>query len=394
MAVVLLLLFVKRNLPLHNVYTDIKKHVFFLPFLLFVLLQLVLFAAHLHHFKQAIKGLTLFGFEYVALFVMLAFTLKSRRELRLAVSAFAAVFLLVGVYGLLTKIAGTNPFIDFFVEKARAIGNDQLVFTYIPETRFGIEGRIQSVVFHPIAYGGILALFIPAFSVEWVRTSIMRTKLLWYALVVVLSVNLLLANSRAAVAALSVGLLSTVLGVALLYKSTSNKVLLGIPVVLLLGGILIGITEFKDFIGEAFRGIDAPEALKGSTFPDRSAKFQFTWQVLEGNRAFGLGFGAVADFIRQKNDGLGGAESFWIKQLLEAGIAGVFSYFLFFAGSIFQTVKAYKRTPSLENLYLLFMLLGYFVFISLTGELDTFPYFVMQLAIYSNLSATQIQAND
>lgn len=376
--------------PIRTVWIKIKSlkdDVFFWPWILILAAQLLLFLAHSNEIMNAVKGLLLFIFEYTLLYVLIVLALKEQKDLKQLIRYFGIVFLLVGLYGLLEKWTGENPFIDFFSQKAQEIGNDSLVFTYGEEIRFGISGRIQSVVFHAISYGGILALFIPVFINQFLSSKSSSAKLLWYVLVCILATNLVFSNSRAAV------LSCAIIGLSSLYllfrgkQRLQNTVLFVIPLVVIMLA-LVSNPHTKEHLYEAFYGWSLAGELKGSTVDDRAGKFEYALDVISSDIVFGKGFGHVAQLIDAKNQGIGGAESFWLRQLVEAGLVGIVGYFAFFVGIVFVALNQLVKKWNFEFLFIILLSVGYVTFISLTGELNTFPFFILLLAVYSNLAAS------
>lgn len=372
---------------------NFQRNPFFWSWTLLIIAQVLLFIAHLSDFANASKGLLLFVFEYFLLYVLVVFSLKHRKDLKILFVSFGGVFLLVGIYGLLTKWTGQNLFIDFFAQKAKEIGNENLVFTYGNEIRFGIAGRVQSVVFHAIAYGGILAMFIPVFTVQFLRSDRLSKKFYWYALSCILVVNLFFANSRAAILSCGIVSLSVVYVFVEEKKKILNAIFLLTPFVAA-ALMLFVIPDPGQLLKEAYHGINEGGELKGSTLADRFGKFYYAFNEVSNKLFFGKGFGHVAQLIHMNDAGIGGAESFWLRQIIEAGIVGVLGYVLFFAGICQGAIKQFIRTKRFEWLFLISLTLGYLVFISLTGELNTFPFFVVLLAVFSNLAASFKTANE
>lgn len=382
----LFILFIIHNRSIQTSIKQFKLNTFYLPWMLLLVAQAVLFFVHITDFVNSVKGLAFFVFEYVLLYLIINNTFKTREQLLTVIKSMGLVFGLVGLYGLFNKISGNNLFIDFYAEKAQQIGNDSLVFTYIPKNRFGIIGRIQSVVFHPIAYGGILAMFIPVFTNQFIAGRQLAEKWAWYVLSLVLTLNLVFANSRAALLSALIITLSSVYAYAMQHRTKYNTILIGVPLVSLLVLTSLFFKDIAAWMGEALQVWGTPEDLKGSTIPDRFLKFKYTWDAVSGKKLFGLGFGTVATFIQEQNRSLGGAESFWLKQLLEAGLFGVAAYLLFFALSALKAIQLFFKSRSVDDFYLATLVIGYLVFISLTGELGTFAMFVVLLALYANLS--------
>lgn len=393
LELVLLILFPLQFKNLKNSLLQFRQNLFFIPWMVLLGLHIILWIWNLNNWVISTKGLALFVFEYLALFFIIINTLQTRKELFDTVKWIAIVFLGVGIYGMFNKLSGANPFIDFYATQAQQIGNDSLVFTYIPKDRFGIVGRIQSVVFHPIAYGGILAMVLPAFAIEFVRNQKLSIKWSWYLLTLLLGFNLVFANSRAAIISCVIISIGVIYVFFKRYRNKINSLFISIPMVLVMVFFGLFFEEIILRFGEAFQVFKTPDNLVGSTLPDRIVKFKYAWETISNNYLFGLGFGTVADFIKQENSSLGGAESFWIKQLIEAGFVGVIAYFVFFTVSAINVFRQSRELKSVELIYLFTLILGYFVFVSLTGELGTFPMFVILLALYSNLATAQTKAD-
>lgn len=387
MEFVLILLSFKNLNPFSNRFLGIKSNLLAKPWLLLLLAQIVVFLVHMSNFPNALKGLSMFIFEYIILFVLITSTLTQKKDLILQIKGLATVFLFVGLYGLFSKYAGVNPFIDFFAEKGRQFGNDNLVFTYGAEYRFGIANRVQSVVFHPIAYGGILAMMVPVITNQFLQTQNPSRYLLWYGLSILLILNLLFANSRAAVGMFALISLSSLYVYFFKERNKKNTLIIVLPLLAIMLFASFYFAEIKAWILQAANVWNA-DFQHGSTMPDRVGKLDYVWQQLKGHMIFGLGYGTVGQYIVQNDAGLGGAESFLLKQLLEAGLFGILSYSAFFCWALVLCIKQFMFSRKSEYVYLTFLIIGYFTFILLTGELDTFPFFVILLAVFSNLAKT------
>lgn len=385
--VLIIYLFIPRNKGWAQ-FVNFHKNQFFLPWTLLIITQVLLLIGHASTgFINASKGLSLFVFEYFLFYVLIVDALKHQKELKQLLLSLGLVFLLAGIYGLITKWTGENPFIDFFALKAREIGNENLVFIYGDKPRFGISGRVQSVVFHAIAYGGILALFIPVFISQFLQSDKVSVKFLWYALVCILVVNLILANSRAALVSCVIIGLSSFYFLAKKKRTTQNTVMLIAPLILAFG-VLVLHPKTGQYFNEAIHGFNNAGELQGSTFVDRNGKFQYAMDAISDDLVFGKGFGHVAELIKKNDAGIGGAESFWLRQLVEAGFVGVLGYIFFFTWICIIVTKQFIATRQFDYIFILSLTFGYFVFISLTGELNTFPFYILLLAVFSNLAVS------
>ena len=124
----------------------------------------------------------------------------------------------------------------------------------------------------------------------------------------------------------------------------------------------------------------------GSTLAERAEKFRHAFELTKEHPWFGYGYGFVAEQIKANNAQIGGAESFWILCMLEFGIVGLLGYASFFIGIFVGVLKnVFSENGFVRLLYITMLctIMGYLVFISATGMLDTFAIFSLFFALFS-----------
>lgn len=362
-----------KSYPLNNFFI-----LFFISLLLSVFTAINSVSSNFNYFL----GIVL---EQFFIFYIVMFSFETTVEVEKFISKIFIAIFFICIYGIYTYVSNSNPFIDFF----RNYGNNRvnnLIFDYGNETRAGIMGRIQSVFFHPIAYGAILSMVSPLVLNRILHNKNLVVKLSLSFLFLLIIINIFLTNSRSPI------LFFMISNFAFILLLNRNKIFTKstFGLVILYSLFIIFYSLFPNYTNLFFSAIYfyddvRGQALGGSSFEGRLLQISLAYELFLKHPILGHGLTYIRELVLQKKTfALLGAESFLIKLLINLGIVGFFSYTSLFIKLIVELIKGEKKFL-IKNSYLINAILsiipGYIAFIIATGDLDTFPFFFIFIAL-------------
>ncbi|HVW15541.1 MAG TPA: O-antigen ligase family protein [Mucilaginibacter sp.] len=250
--------------------------------------------------------------------------------------------------------------------------------------------RISSFAWHAIYYGfllntGILlcAFFINVYSGGYGQ----KTKYVY--LLILLLVNLVLVNSRTPLLALAFGFL-----VLFLWEfNLANKLRVGVLVIVLFSS-LVFIPKGRQIVSAAFSALTSTEQSyeEGSSLDMRIGQLQASYDLFKKKPVTGNGLyyiketlGFSRDWNQSKSDkDLYGFESYVYELLIEQGLLGIIgNIFLFASLFIFFIKNNISKNRGTKKLSLLgiALLVAYLSFIIGTGDMGSFPVFMIVMGI-------------
>jgi len=290
----------------------------------------------------------------------------------------SSLIIMTCVYGLFTVIVSDNFIINFITESVPKNGH-KLLSNYSEREAAVRSLRLQSFINHPIRFGFILAMFLPLYILILFRRKSIKDFIFAFFSILCL----LLVNSRSPILFLLVSLLIGFAYSSIDYKWKLTRVF---ALLMPIGVLIITVTKSNYLI--AVRAlIDSSVDAGGSSSDMRSKQLVATFNVLKNDLIFGKGFDATQEIVRQDVvTDLYGAESWLFGTLIDYGMWGVFFgllfFFQFFKALSFKNSKNSSLSRNIRGI-LIGTSIGYFIFILLTGEMDTLGIFLIgQIMFY------------
>jgi len=314
--------------------------------------------------------------ENLLLILIIWGTFDTTVEIKKVFRVICLSFFLISIYGIFTKIFETNPFLDMISLQ----GYRNIVFSYENIVRGGIYGRTQSVFYHPISYGGHLAMILPFSIWLYLVSNKVKYKLFYLFISFLIVINILLTNSRSPIIFVLIALIS-------LFFSKKIKYVL-LVFILIIGSITYIVNHdnyYSNYISTIvgalfFWGDKYNSQLGGSSIVSREATLYAAISYFIEHPLTGFGLTKLREISRfgMDND-LVDAPGFIFELLIDTGILGILAYLIFFSDILRKSFK-YKNETLNDDTKLLMsltftMTIGYLVFINLTGEMNTFIFF-------------------
>ena len=320
------------------------------------------------------------------LFVWFSFWAFFRSDKQFIFNTLYLVLTIAGVYGIITYMIGSNPYINTLTQE---FGGKNLVYNeFFAEERGGLSGRISGTTIHPLAWGQFWGLFLTLLFLvkSYINDGLIR------CFVPICIINIILTGSRTAIVSilfflffylLSFGfkkgikkicVMSFFLFCFLTIFSENRYVKNVLPYVK--SAIFFWNPEYSDEIG-----------INGSNVGMRILQFQTALELGCTNPIGGLGYEYqmyVADHPSKADSRLFGLESVIFKRAVEQGIIGIFCFFF----TLTFILKYLMMGVSDRERYLV---LGYFfsfiVSICMTGSQSiSWTLFLILIVLYKSES--------
>ncbi len=296
------------------------------------------------------------------------------------------------VYALLEVALNRNPILLFFSGMASVIDPEQIVIYKASDRGY----RVQSIFYHPYAWGGILVM-ISAFYMYLMLNTRSQKKYLRYMMVFgIAALNIVLTRGRSIIFPFLF-----LVGALYFLKSGSLKRKLGLIAPIVIGAVaaVIIFPQILDVLNQYFTVSDSSsQALQGSSLEMRLGQLNASFDLIKEHPMVGNGFESLRKFLSETGQGtdLEGAESIWFAVLIDHGILGIIAYILFYIMLIRNFAGTKKRTRSVyvrrQINFAIVTILAYIIFITLTGDMNTFTFFLMYVGLMSKYIYLQIEA--
>ncbi len=268
---------------------------------------------------------------------------------RLALAVWLCVIAVIGVYTVYQWNAGTTAVVqddDYYNEGAALTTEDRFaaVAYDIPELHIERQKRAIGTTSHPGAYALNLLLALPFFIYFFRTVSGFWMKLLIGAGTLLTAYNVLLTNTRAALATmLALFLLSLCTGLIRLRTS--------LVVALIVCGATATALAPQDLRSRIFRFDQWFSDSRDTSFGDRLYLMQVSMDIIFENPLFGVGLGNQVDVPKRAQldwrDRARSAHNDFIATLLEVGIVG----FLLVAGFLVSLYRRYRLCDRIGRAY-------------------------------------------
>lgn len=295
----------------------------------------------------------------------------------------------LAVYGIIELLLENNPLLDYLSSQLTPSSSDEIggILRY----DIGERGyRVQSLFYHPYSWGGIL-IFFSLFPLYFLfNQNQKKGKTLYFAIFLILFFNVFFTRGRST---LIPELFVTSAAFIFSKKKISiiSLLFLGIPLIVFL--FFPSITE--KILPYFSLSQENKGALHGSSIEMREAQLFAVLAILKGNILTGNGFGSAVALLSQVglDTNLQGLESFWLSTLLDNGIIGLIAYLILF----FNVIRYFFRQRYLYtdirilSVFIIIGILGYLMFITMTGTMFTLPFFFLLLGIMAKYTYLQGQ---
>ena len=329
-----------------------------------------------------------FSIEYFLVLPIVFLNIRDREDIWVVFRSLFVFSCLMGAYGFVNAMTGRNEYMDLIssIYGVRDMANSYTVVSQYH--RF----RVSSFSYHPIQYGLFVSVFLlfVLFFLENRFIRVFRVPLI-VAGGSLLSLNLLLVNSRTPILALGVGVF-----VWYVFRGNIKKSFLSM-FVLVLVTLVVSFTTQKG--RESFEMIydiiaTGGKNQRGSSVELRQVQLQASYNEFLKSPIVGNGFGYIGDELGFTNEREGrtsarefaGFESYLYVLLIEQGLLGILSNLVFFG---YVGLYFFRALRFRSNEVVVFSAMGlsvlscFVVFIMGTGSLGTFPFVMTVLALFA-----------
>lgn len=325
--------------------------------------------------------------DFYLIIYLLYFSLK-RSDLNSLIRGYSIVFFVISVYGILTVIFNSNPYLDFFTQIDKSLGRQNIIINAADKARFGIFGRLNAVFYHTISYGGHLALISPLLLLEFLNPN-SKFKTFYLTTFFLLFVNVLLTNTRTAILFFIVANLFILANVNTFKRIFKWKYIIAIIsftfIILLMNPGYFNTLRASIFFWESSTSWSSD--IRGSSIDLRYDQILTAYNVFTSSPLFGHGAGVTRSMQELGSWGtIGGAESVWIVLMIDYGLLGIIIYssvlWLFFLRALNYYRSFQDPIIKLTSLAMIGTTIGYSAFISATGIMRTETFFLTIMIIY------------
>lgn len=312
---------------------------------------------------------------YFSISCMCFFYINKATHLKLLNNSIQICLIFFCLYGLFCYFASNNPILNI-LNLYFGQSND-ILNSFSEELRGGLSGRIQGLTNHPLEYGGIMLCFF-----FYILNNVQQKKrkpLVDYGLLCLISINIFLTGSRAAIISLLLGIF--------LYIYINNQIKLKTKIqisVYFLGGYFLLMTyssffdTFSDFINSIIFFWEKNDTVKGSNLNMRLTQLDAAFGLISrdtNSYLFGLGDGWVRDYALRHNGlhpVLLGFESILFIGLIEYGIIG---FVVLTCGVFFMLLKLSRKyhTSNVTTI----MIISFFTFQMFTGKYSWLTFLIL-----------------
>jgi hypothetical protein len=340
-----------------------------------------LFDSRIELFQKFYRPITYFFESFFP--IALSYYHITKDEDVISVFKKCLVFLgIFGIYGIANYITKSNEYYNMLEDAFNISNYANANMDLLKDQRF----RVSSFAFHAIYYGLLLALNI-LMSLYLYFNNIKRNKLLHFAILGLLLLNIVLVNSRTPLLALVGGFMMLFLfGMNLKYKI--QTMVLGS---VMLFGLVLSMSQFSEIITATlgiFKSNDTQ--VTGSSIDMRERQLKASYKLFKMSPVSGNGYNYITETLgyssdpeqNMADDDLEGLESYAYRLLIEQGCAGILGNFvLFFSLGFYFFRGTFSRKTKHIAAMGLAMLITFLLFIFGTGDLGSFPFFMSIIGV-------------
>ena len=302
-------------------------------------------------------------------------------------------FGIIAIYGIYVQISGYNPFIMIL----QGFNSTKLLYVYDNVYRSGVFGRNQSVFEHPITYGAYLTMIVPFSTLLLLTSKNVFRKISFGLISIICLINIVLTNSRSPLLFLFLVIFFW-LYYSMRYKIISisrvSYIVLVVPII-----ALIIPYHYYDTIFSTVLFWQQNINIEGSTLDQRFNMIRAAYDIFLEAPLFGHGLTTLRNLTtvnRVYGGALGFGEGFMLKLLIDTGFAGILAYYILFhqlyKKNRVMLIKNISRSVTFVSISVISIILGYIIFLVVTGEMNTIRYFFIVVALsmrYNNIHISE-----
>lgn len=237
-----------------------------------------------------------------------------------------------GIYGIISYIIGSNPYINLLY--LLYTGSDNIYLNFQEEVRGVLEGRVSGTNVHPLGWGQMWNVLLFFYFLVRKKCS----GWLGYCVLPIGVINIVLCGSRSALVSFLVFILLYVMsnGVLKVLKYALSILLL-LMLMLSLTQHVKGLRTFQNYLEASVLFWDRERQndadIRGSSADMRVTQFKKAIEIASKNPG-GMGYGFKLyslNHYSRYNDYLYGLESFVLRRLIEQGVGGLLCFIIVFA---------------------------------------------------------------
>jgi len=391
LTVVVFLCIVFKTIRSKKAVADIKGN--FLTYPVFLLMFILLFTVVINTEIVAANSIAYIFFFLQKLSVVyigwMAFNTVEKGE-----KLFAKVLKLFAVlcaYGIIESILKTSPIIDLFNKGGSSAIASDLILKYTFDDDRGY--RIQTIFYHSYSWGGYLVVLGSSFLFLVFNAKKNFSFYKYGLMFVIVFFNIFLTRSRSCFVP-TVFMIGTMFWIMPGGKRKSTL----ITVIIVAAAFAMALSPKLLNSFEGYFTAKDDGQVKGSSAQMRAVQFSKAFSMVKDNYMVGSGFGAIKKVLQDlggSDSDLKGAESIWLVILIDNGIIGIVAYIIFFTSMIRRFLKEKRRaiTKSTERKISIAIVtvICYIIFITLTGEMNTFAFFMLYAGMFGKLIYLTIQ---
>lgn len=364
---------------------------------IFLLLGLLLLVNYIINTVPSTNIRTYFDYTINGFFLLFIgfITFTSKKEIEKVLYIVSVFTLIAGIYGIYTFIVSGNPYMEYMVNYARYEIGKNIDYVYGLDNKI-LRNRVQSFMWHAIAYGGVLSLVAGiwiSYIIAKVKNCNVKNNSYYYLFSFISIINLVLAASRS-------GLLSFFIICLMHLLFLRKKILkfLKVLITLIICYTIVNaftnkLEKYNEVIYATVFFWEKNDKMHGSSLESRSEQLLYAYYYFMNAPILGHGLGTTKNSIdhKAKTKSIGGAESFWIGVMIDFGLFGICFYVLFFFTLYHEDRLHFRQRKvriknSLYGNIIKALTVGYIVFISITGELQTFGFYLLLMGLLLKLN--------
>lgn len=362
-------------LSLHSVKRNssaIPKIEFYLKFYMFYVF-LYSFFVYLGTYSigEYLKNMIVFFLEYIGVAYCInyiRFDDKSIKFFNAIIMVSASIIIVYGIFNYIVKINPYMMYISMIADLDIDMSN-----VFMGEQRGFLEGRISSTFSHPLYLGQGALLLFSYLLYEWIGRGY---RFLYLIILIGLIAMVILCGSRSAIIPLVICIFFYVRNIKI-----RKNILYVIVFLLACMCIFSNLPKnaqktIKAMIFVWDEEITSDADFSGSSIELRREQLDASLKIIEDNIWFGNGNGYVSKHGKKHTEMLG-YESFVLKELVDGGILGVFSYVFFYVLIYIALLK--KTNTKMERSRIHSLCCSFFISILFTGA--TYSFFSLYITL-------------
>lgn len=275
-------------------------------------------------FEEYIQNMILFFFEYIGMAWCLAYIQIDKKDIKFFNIAVVVSSIIIIVYGIFNYMLKLNPYMLYVSTVADL--NVDAANTFMEEQRGFLDGRISSTFQHPLQLGQA-ALLLFTYILYELKNKMNR--LLYILILIGLITMCVLCGSRSAVFPLLISIFFYIRFMKM------HKVFLYSMIFLFAFSYVY--SSMSQDVQKTLKAMvfvwdekaSEKAGINGSSISSRTDQYTMALKIIDDRMLLGYGNGYVNKHGGKYPD-MYGYESFILKELVDGGVVGVLSFFVFY----------------------------------------------------------------